>query len=145
MMGKFNFRLASILNIKEKFEEQKEIELGNAMIELNQQLERLEGIQLEKSKFVIAFESKHGKSIKAKVLIELNSAIRYYAKEIKQQQIRIDRAGEKVELKREELKKAVLERKTYEKLKERALEDYMEREKVEDNKLLDEIVSYKYS
>jgi flagellar FliJ protein len=45
---------------------------------------------------------------------------------------------------REILKLVVIERKSYEKLKERALEQYKKEETIAENLLVDEVVSFKY-
>ena len=144
-MAKFSFNLQSVLNIKVKMEEQKKIELGNANKELFNEKEILRKLTYEKTKFVKEFYDKNNNVVKAKDLLSLNVAIKYYNDEIVEQKIRIEKAEKKVEIKREELKKAVIEKKTFESLKEKALLDFMENLKKDENMIVDEIVSYKYN
>jgi flagellar FliJ protein len=58
-------------------------------------------------------------------------------KKVKEEENKVDQAKERV-------KKALQERKTYEILKEKAYEAYMEEEKQAETKTVDEIVSFKY-
>lgn len=144
-MAIFRFKLQSVLSIKEKIEEQRKIELGNAMIFLITQIEILNGL-IESQKHVIAiFNEKNGKCFFAKELIELNSSIKYYEDAKRDQREVILKAEQAKELKRVALNAALMERKTYEKLKEIAFENYMKEEQADSYKQLDEIISYKYS
>lgn len=144
-MAIFRFELESVLKIKEKMEEQRKIELGNATIFLDTQTQMLMDLKISQRKLIDLFNQKNGKRILAKEIIELNVAIKYYDDAIKDQKKVIEDAKEVVEQKRVALNAALIERKTYEKLKELALENYMKEEQSEGFKQLDEIVSYKYS
>jgi flagellar FliJ protein len=144
-MAKFVFRLQNVLNIKEKIEEQRKIELGNANQYLQQQKKLLQLFVIEKDKYISEFHKKNGKSVKAKDLATLNISIKYFRDKIVEQNNNVISAEEKVNLKREELKQAVVDKKTYEKLREKSYLNYMEELKVEENKIVDEIVSYKYN
>lgn len=144
-MAIFRFKLQSVLSIKGKIEEQKKIELGNAMIFLNTQIEFLNQLIEKQNGLVAIFNEKNGKRILAKELIELSASIKYYDEARLDQQKVIKKAEEMVEEKRVALNVALMERKTYEKLKEIALENYMKEEQADSFRQLDEIVSYKYS
>lgn len=144
-MAKFVFNLQNVLNIKEKMEDQKKIELGNANRELQFQQQKLNQLVIEKEKFINEFHKKKGTKIKARDLSKVNTAIKYYLDKITEQKELVNNAKNKVKIKREELKAAVVEKKTYERLKEKALLDFMEEIKSEENKIVDEIVSYKYN
>ncbi|PKM49841.1 MAG: flagellar export protein FliJ [Firmicutes bacterium HGW-Firmicutes-7] len=141
-MGRFAFKLQNVLNIKEKIEEQKKIELGNATIYLNQQVAIFNSYKEALNCQVQSFNDKNGKSILAKELIELNGYIKYYEEEISNQKIVIQNANDVVELKRKALNVALIERKTYEKLKELALENHLLEEQSLSNKHSDEVNSY---
>ncbi|MBC7959392.1 MAG: flagellar export protein FliJ [Vallitaleaceae bacterium] len=144
-MAGFNFNLQSILGIKEKIEEQKKIELGNATIFLNAQIDVLNVLIEQHNELINLFNQKNGKKFLAKELIDLNVSIKYYDDEILQQRDVIKKAEKAVEDKRVALNHAVMERKTYEKLKEIAYENYQKEELSENAKILDEIISFKYS
>lgn len=141
-MGKFKFKLQSILNLKEKMEEQKKIELGKATTYLVGQEAILKKYQISLGDLTQELHGKSGKSVYAKELLQLNHAIKYYEEEIHHQKEIIIKAKEVVEQKREALNKALIEKKTYEKLKEFALEKHLQEEQLLSNKQLDEVISY---
>lgn len=143
-MGVFSFRLQKVLNIKEKLQEQAEIELANAIDYLRRQEEMLFSYTISLNNLVNKLNKNNGKNILAKELIELNAFIKYYSDEISNQKIVISKAKENVNQKREDLNNALIETKTYENLKEIKLEAYMEEEKIETNKIMDEINSYNH-
>lgn len=141
-MAKFNFKLQSILNLKEKMEEQKKIELGKATTYLINQEAILKKYQISLGDLTGELYGKKGKSVYAKELVRLSTAIKYYEEEIHNQKEVINKAKEVVEQKREDLNRALIEKKTYEKLKEFALEKYLQEEQLISNKQLDEVISY---
>ena len=141
---KFQYKFQSVLNIKEKLEQQRKIELGNAMTALKQEEELLIDIHQRRMGYEDSFYEKRGLRIKASDLSELNAAIKYYNEAYQWQETQVKRAQREVEQRREALKQALSERKTYEKLKERAYESYIEEEKLIENKLVDEVTVYKY-
>lgn len=141
-MARFTFNLQSILNIKEKLEEQKKIELGNATTYLIKQEEILKNYQISLEGLTHELYKKEGKSVYAKELVSLNTAIKYYEDAIQNQKEVIIKGKEVVEQIREALNKAIIEKKTFEKLKEFALEKYIQEEQMISNKQLDEVISY---
>ncbi len=64
---------------------------------------------------------------------------------IEEQAIKVKRANAEVEKKREELVEATKEKKKFEKLKENQHENYIIEEKRSEQRVTDEIVSYKYN
>lgn len=144
-MAKFNFKYESILNLKKQVENQEQMELANRMKILDQEKLKLDMIAAEEQKFVNDFYAKNGQAVAAKLLIELNKTIKYYGDQKREQKKTVELAKEHIIQQRDVLKLAVIERKAYEKLKERAMEVHIEEEKVEENRLVDDIVSYNYS
>ena len=63
---------------------------------------------------------------------------------ILQQRHRVKKAESQVETARARLQEAMIERKTYEKLKEKAFEEFKKEVAKEENKETDELVSYVY-
>lgn len=143
-MAKFTFRLNSILKIKEKIEEQKKLELGNAMIYLDQQKLMLLQMNDEFDSLLAEFDRLSLKPCYPKEYIQINKSIQYVEESMTQQKEVIQSAHLQVEVKRQALNTAVLERKTYEKLKEIAYEQYLQEENRGEFKLQDELTSYKY-
>ena len=63
---------------------------------------------------------------------------------IKTQQIEVSKAQKNVDIAQRRLNDAVKERKTYEKLRENAFEDFMQEMNAQESKEIDELVSYSY-
>lgn len=143
-MPKFKYQFQNIYKIKQKMEDQKKLELGLAITNLNHQLEILENLKKDLKRWEESFYKLNGR-ISASDLIKVNKGIQYFNEQIRSQNIVVEKAEQQVEKKRAELNKAVQERKTYERLKELAYEEYMKAENADEFKRLDEIVSYQYS
>lgn len=143
-MAKFQFRLQNVLNIKEKFEEQKKMELSNANQLLNIEEKRLEHFTILRNDNIDLFRNKTCNRITVKDIRDLGEINQYYSNIIVEQDIVVAKAGDRVSCIKEELKEALIQKKIYEKLKEDAYARYYEEECKEEQKLLDEIVSYRY-
>jgi len=144
-MAKFKFKMASLLNLKARMEEQKEQEFSKAMKKLAEEKEKLAKHYADKHDAVQKFKGAASAKINPADFGMLNNFIEFMKKQIIIQQGVIIKAEQFVEQKRLELIEATKERKMLEKLKERAFEEYLEEEKKQEQKINDEIVSYKYS
>ncbi|MGN0411549.1 MAG: flagellar export protein FliJ, partial [Lachnospiraceae bacterium] len=78
------------------------------------------------------------------LLRENEAALKYMEQAILQQRHRVKKAESQVETARARLQEAMIERKTYEKLKEKAFEEFKKEVAKEENKETDELVSYVY-
>lgn len=143
-MNRFKFRMEGILNIKQKFEDQAKAAFSSAKGVLYQEEEKLR--LLEETK--LSYEHKLCELMKSiLVLIEIQRyelAIDAKKEQIELQKIEVERVRKLLELARIRLKDAVLERKTYEKLRDKAWESYREEYEIEERKQVDELVSYVY-
>jgi len=142
-MAKFNFKLASILNIREKMEDLKKNEFGKAVMALEAEKARLVVLQDTKALCIQSFRDSLATGVKPDDLQQHNVYIDRLKVLIKQQKMAIIRAEEFVEQKRLELVEAMRERKTMDTLKDHAYEEYLIEEKQTEQKVIDEIVSYK--
>lgn len=143
-MAKFVFNFAKILSIKEKMEKQKQMELAKAMGRLEQAQQRLDQYQTEYKDSLLAMNKILNGMINQAQIKSLNYKISYYKEQIKNQKTEIKGLQRQVELARQAVTKALQERKTYELLKQKAYEEYLEQEKVAEIKAIDEINSYNY-
>lgn len=144
-MAKFIYNMENLLRIKEKIEEQKRMELGQAMAEWQRCVDVQKHIEGQLFETVEAFkEAQLGRLIVAEFQ-KLNNSVNYYEGALKEQKVVVRRALSIVEDKRAALRKALQEKQIQEKLKERAYEMFLEEEKLKEQKLLDEVVSYRYS
>ncbi|GMQ60475.1 hypothetical protein AN1V17_48750 [Vallitalea sediminicola] len=143
-MAKFQFRLQNILRVKEKFEDQKRMELSNANQLLEIEEKRLTQLINLRDMNNNLYREKVSDKITVKDIRDFGEINRYYSTVVIEQNITVTKANNQVESIRDELKEALIEKKMYEKLKENAYEEYYKDECREEQKHLDEIVSYKY-
>lgn len=143
-MVKFQYSLQNILNIKEKMEEQKKMALSDANQHLRTEENRLNGLHTRRDSLNNHFRSTVSGRVTVRQLRDFNKAHDYVQTSIKNQCIVIEEASRVVEEKRIILQQALMERQMYEKLKEKAYEAYLSEANKEEQKHLDEIVSYKY-
>ena len=144
-MAKFQFPLQSLLHIKEKMETQYQMEYGVAVQQRDrqqQEINRIGGLIQEENQ---VFFEKQSVAFRVRDLTAVQNKIAYLKAKEKEAAARLYELEDQVVRKRDRLSKAMQERKTYEILREKALEAYYEEEKQEAMKLIDEQVSFKYS
>ncbi len=144
-MAKFIYEFEQILNVKQKLEKQEEMKLGKAMQALSGALNQLEVISLKYNDSMSTFQTfLKGGNIEPKRVKSLNESVAYYHQQVMEAKRIVASQEKAVEEAKERLQDALRERRTYEILKEKAYEVYLEEEKVAEAKQIDEIVSFKY-
>lgn len=143
-MAKFVYRMQSILNIKEKMEEQAKVAFGAANAELRVEEERLQRLFQRKIQYLAEGAALRREVLDPLKLQENENALHYIENEIRSQKIRVKKAEEAVERARLVLQEYMIERKTHEQLKEAAFEEFKEELAKEESKEVDELVSYVY-
>lgn len=169
-MAKFIYKMQNILDIKLQLEDQAKTAYGEARIKLNQEEEILQEFeekkiyyeQLTRSLIHLDFEElSDNKSKRVQLeyeqidvpsrklkLIDIKTnenAIETIKYHIKVQMVKIKQAEHELEIAREKLNKAMIERKTYEKLKENAFEEFKKEIDSTERKEIDELVSFKFN
>ncbi len=142
-MAKFKFQLQTVLNIKNQQEDNLKNELGKAVQKLEKEKSELHRLNFVKDRHIMEFNEKSRKTTVEK-LKEYNAYISLLTSKIKRQKENVNYASQNVDKVREELIKAVKERKILDKLKEKKYEEYMLESSREELKSNDEVVSYKY-
>jgi flagellar FliJ protein len=84
-------------------------------------------------------------SIKVRELADAKNAIEFQRKAIKAQLVDVKVANKNLETARIRLNEVMKDRKTHEKLRENAFEEFLQELSAEEKKEIDELVSYKYS
>ena len=144
-MAKFVYRMQSILNIKEKMEEQAKVAFGEANAHLRVEEERLTRLRQRKIQYLAEGATLRQQAVLDPLKLQENeNALHYIEDEIKSQTIRVRKAEEAVEKARLVLQEYMIERKTHEQLKEAAFEEFKEELAKEESKEVDELVSYVY-
>lgn len=144
-MAKFKYRLQNILNLKSKLEDQQKLILASVRLKLREEEEELEHLYQRKKEYEKAIRevSKDKLDIDIlKILRENYAIIDYY---IMEQKKVVARAESVVEYEEEKMISAMKERKIQEKLREKSLEKFKLEESHDENIVIDELVSYKYT
>lgn len=143
-MAKFQYRMQSILNIKLKMEEQAKMQFAQAQAKVNEEEAKLQKLKDRKSLYET--ELKELLLIKLDLLKidELQNAVMRMEEFIVLQQREVDKALRALEKEREKLTEVMVERKSHEKLKENALEQFMQELNSAEGKEIDELTSYTY-
>lgn len=144
-MAKFIFNMQGLLNIKEKLEEQTKTEYGKALSKLEQEKNILLNLENEKQQNILNFKQSIDKGVKPNYINSINQYIHILDTKIQHQIENINNEKKVVEEKRLALLEAMKQRKVFETLKEKAKENYFKEELKNEQKIIDEIVSYKYN
>jgi flagellar FliJ protein len=137
--------MENLLQIKNKLEEQMKIAYGNARLRLTLEEEKLE--QMIHKRVCYEEELRVLRSGKLD-LLKINQcerAIDVMKLNIKQQTTTVKNAAQRLEVARIRLNSAMVERKTQERLKEKAWEGYILEFDAEERKEVDELNSFHYS
>ena len=141
----FNFKFQSILDLKTRLEDQKKSKYGEANEELKRQKDKL-NVLLEEREYQFNLVREKGKNgLTPKELIVYNNYMERLKRSIEIQNVVVEKAKKAVEQARLELVEAAKQRKMFETLKEKQLEEYWEDYYKKEQAQLDEIVSYKYN
>lgn len=141
-MTKFNFRLQALLKVKSQIEDNLKNDLGKAVHKLEEEKAKLRRLEFEKNRYILEFNEKCRKST-VDNLIKFNNYISLLASKILNQKENINLAARNVDKIREELIKIVKERKILDKLKEKKHEAFLKEQLKDEQRLNDEIVSFK--
>ena len=143
-MAKFIYRMQSILNLKEKMEEQAKMEFAQARIRLTEEEEKLAYLTKRKAGYEEQGRSLQKDSLNVRDIIENRDAISKMKEFILFQQKQVEKAAAVLEERRLKLQNAMQESKTQEKLKEKAFEEFVREVNKSEAKEVDELTSYTY-
>lgn len=143
-MAKFRYRMQSILNIKYQLETQAKMEVGRAQMRLNEEQEKLQTLIDRKEAYLEEGRQIREKALHVNDLRDNRNAVLIMDELIAVQKFEVRKAEEAVERARAKLTEIMQERKMHEKLKEKALIQFLEEEKAAEFKVVDELTSYTY-
>lgn len=144
-MAKFIYRMQNILEIKYKLEDQAKTAYAVARAKLNEEELILQKLEERKENYqenlrVLMLEELHIMDIKT-----CENAVETMKYKIKVQILAVRQAEQELENARIALNEAMIERKTHEKLRENAFEEFKKEVDAEERKEVDELVSFKYN
>ncbi len=133
-----------MLDIKQKLESQEKIAFGLASAKLLEEQEILQKLMIQKA----GYDKQAKKLLEGTIdLLAVNAcrkAVETMKTRIRGQMMNVHKAEKQLELVRHRLNEVMIERKTYEKLRERKFEEFKAELAYEEKKEVDELVSYTY-
>ncbi|MCR5775018.1 MAG: flagellar export protein FliJ [Lachnospiraceae bacterium] len=143
-MAKFVYRMQNILNLDEKLEEQAKMEYATQQIAVNEAEEVEEGLKKRRSDYEDEARRLREESLNVRDMVANARAISIMGDMIVQQHEVVEHEEEKLEKKRSALEEAMKDRKTQEKLKEKAFDDFKSELAMEESKQIDQLTSYTF-
>ena len=143
-MARFIFKMQNLLNIKYKLEEQVKAEYAVTNKEYLDEVEKLNTLIKRKEDYESELKELYQGKLDILKINEVKQGIDSLKEFIKKQEIEVSKAEKKLEFVRQKLNNAMRERKMYESLREKAFEEFLEEIKAQENKEVDELVSYRY-
>lgn len=143
-MAKFIFKMESILSVKTKLEDQAKAEYGIETMRLREEEHKLTLLENRKS----GFEQQLFEAVSDRLVIlsikRLEDSVENLKYNIKLQITAIRKQEERVAQARAKLDNAMKERKIYEKLKEKAFEEFKAEVNAQEQKEIDQLVSFRF-
>lgn len=143
-MAKFIYRMQNILDIKRKLEEQEKINYGLANQKLAEENKKLQDLLVRRAGYDKQMKEYMTGNIDLRQIRQMRHALNTMKTLIRNQIMQVHAAERNVEIVRKRLKDVMVERKTQEKLREHAFEEFKKEMNYEENKAVDELVSYAY-
>ena len=144
-MKKFIFDLQGVLDIKEKLEGQARVDFGVARAKLTAEEEKKAALVTRLDGYKAEQKASMEGDLSIVELNRLKNAVDVINDRIRMQDAAVKRAERQLESARIKLNRAVQERKTIEKFREKKFEEYMKETDAEEAKMVDELVSYRYT
>ena len=143
-MAKFIYKMQSLLNIKEKLEEQEKTAYGLARAALNEEEEKLAQLVAKKNRYLEEKRLKMSELLDVLELAKLEQAIHSTELMIEDQILLVRRAEKALQVARIRLENAMKERKIQEKLKEKAFEEFKKELEAAEQQEINELVTFRF-
>ena len=145
LMQKFRFKLEGVLSVKQRLEEQAKAAFAAAMQTLNACEQKKYLAEVRVAMYEKRLEDLVNGVLNITEITVCKDALRIVREDLAEKENAVKRANNRVELCRKNLSNAIIERKTIEKLKEKAFEEYVKEYNDEERKQIDELVSYRHN
>ena len=144
-MAKFNYRMQNILDIKMKLESQAKIAYGVANQKYLEEQSKLQEIVLRRTAYEKVLKESMLGTIDVRQVSHARADVNTMKTLMRRQMMEVHKAQMQLEDARKKLNEVMTERKTHEKLKEKAFEQFKDELKAEESKEIDQLVSYTYN
>lgn len=136
--------MQSILDLKEKLEEQEKINYSIANAKLREEENKLQELIVRRAAYEKRGRELRTGTINLREIASNRKAVESMKVLIRTQMLEVHKAERAVEAARRKLTEVMKERKAQEKLREKAFEEFKAELAYEENKSVDELVSYTY-
>lgn len=143
-MSKFVFSLQNLLNMKEKIEEQEKNNYSRANLLLQEAEEKRSQLQDRQREAQNQLAEVMLATLDIPEIRRKEDALEILKMYVLQQEVVVRQRERELDEARERLSEAMKERKTFEKLREKAFEEFVAEENRKEQKEIDELVSYRY-
>lgn len=144
-MAKFIFKMQNILEIKRKLEDQAKSVYAEAVQALEKEKEKLHELELKKELYEDRLTDMMLESLYIHEICRMENAVEVMKYKIQEQILEVRKAERVLESARQALNAAMVERKTFEKLREKEFEAFKLEVNAQEKKEIDELVSYKFT
>lgn len=145
-MAKFVYRMQNILDLKQMIETQEKAEFALAAAKEADERKKLADLFVRKGDYDKRLaESLDSDRIDLKEVNFYRNAQQTMKSMIRDQMFEVKKAQQALEIERQKLDEVMKDRKTHEKLKEKAFDEFRLELNAEDNKANDELTSYTYT
>lgn len=145
VMVKFRYSMQSVLDIKYRLEDQAKGVYAAAKLRYEEEVEKKERLEEQKRRYEDALQKLMLNRLDFREIQFTKTGIEAIEDAIKKQKRAVAIAKHEMEAASERLRELMVERKTHEKLKEKALEEYQKESLDVERKETDEIVSYRFN
>lgn len=143
-MAKFRYRMQNVLNIKLSMERQAKQQYAEANMRLREEEEKLNALIRRKFGYEQNAKKLLADRLNVRDIMENKQAILRMDEYIAAQRVQVQLAQKNVEKARLRMTEVMQERKTHERLREKAFDVFLQEEKQHESKEIDELVSYTY-
>ena len=145
VMVKFRYSMQSVLDIKYRLEDQAKGVYAAAKLRYEEEVEKKERLEEQKRRYEDALQKLMLNRLDFREIQFTKTGIEAIEDAIKKQKRAVAIAKHKMDAASERLRELMVERKTHEKLKGKALEEYQKESLDVERKETDEIVSYRFN
>lgn len=144
-MAKFIYRMQNILNIKLRLETQAKTEYAENAARLAAEEEKMHHLASRRQQYENEAKQSAMSRVNIASIKQSNESMAVMKELMTQQAVRIRIAQKNLDRARDKLNLAMQERKIYEKLREKAFEEFKQELNAQEKKEIDELVSFNYN
>ena len=144
-MAKFKYKMQNILDIKLKLESQAKIAYGIANQKYLAEQQKLQELILRRAGYESALKELMTGTLDVQKVSRARADVNTMKTLVRRQMIAVHKAELELNDARQKLNEVMMERKTHEKLREKAFEKFKQELKESESKEIDELVSFTYN